>query len=118
MDVTNNPNADALPVYSFRGLLFKSERRFTLLPEGLLVEMGCRRVLVAYSDIASAKLYQVASTGGGAIDRCDLETRGRSIRLQSMHLAGPASLRESIRISGGRPPWPHQFQPASATPNH
>jgi hypothetical protein len=80
--------------YAFRSLLFRPERRFTLTPGGLLVETGRRRLQIPYGDIASAQLYQVDLSSVGPVDRCDLRTPTRTIRLQSAHVAGPARLQD------------------------
>jgi hypothetical protein len=80
--------------YAFRSLLFRRERRFTLTPGGLLVETGHRRLQIPYGDIVSAQLYQVDLSSVGPVDRCDLRTPTRTIRLQSAHVAGPAILQD------------------------
>jgi hypothetical protein len=86
--------AGALPVYTFRSNLFRSERRFTLTSEGLLVESRRRRALILYRDIASVQLHQVDIRATGPVDRCGLRAHGRTIRLQSAHVAGPANLQD------------------------
>lgn len=86
--------ACASPVYAFRSLLFLPERRFTLMPEGLLVEDRKRRALIRYHDITGVQLHQVDIRATGPIDRCRLRWRGPTIRLQSAHVVGPARLED------------------------
>ena len=86
--------ADTLLFYAFRGPLFRPERRFTLMPEGLLVQSGQRRDLIPYGDATSVQMHQVDIRAIGPVDRCILRARGRSIRLQSAHVAGPAHLQD------------------------
>jgi hypothetical protein len=86
--------SDALPVYAFRSLLFRPERRFTLMPEGLLVESRKRRALLPYRDITSVQLHQVDIRATGPVDRCRLRGQGPTVRLQSAHVAGPAQLQD------------------------
>lgn len=82
------------PTYAFRGLLSKPEQRFTLASDGLLVETGHQRVAIRYAEFTRAHLYQVDLTEVGPVDRCDLRARGRTVRLQSAHVAGPARLQD------------------------
>jgi len=85
---------EASPVYAFRSLLFRPERRFTLMPEGLLVESRKRRTLILYRDITSVQLHQVDIRATGPVDRCRLRGHGPTVRLQSAHVAGPAQLQD------------------------
>lgn len=86
--------ACALLVYAFRSLLFLPERRFTLMPEGLLMESRKRRALIRYRDITSVQLHQVDIRATGPVDRCRLRGQGPTVRLQSAHVEGPARLQD------------------------
>ncbi len=87
-------DASATLSYAFRGLLFRPERHFTLMPQGLLINSRGRHALVRYCDITSVQLHQVDIRTIGPVDRCRLRGRGVTIRLQSAHVAGPAQLQD------------------------
>jgi hypothetical protein len=72
--------------YSFRSLLFRSERKFLLAPDGFVADGRT----FAYSDVSRILLYQVRAQDGKMFDRCKLRVGGRTVLLQSMHVAGMA----------------------------
>ena len=94
MGITLGPPSAALLSYTFRHLLFRSEQRFTLQPDALLVETKQQIRLIPYVDIKAVTLYQVNLNGLGSVERCDLRTMKLRMRLQSAHVAGPARLQD------------------------
>lgn len=70
--------------YSFRSLLFRSERDFLLTPDGFVADGRT----IAYDDVDRALLYQVRAQDGEMFDRCKLRVGSRTVLLQSMHVAG------------------------------
>jgi hypothetical protein len=91
---TDAPRLD----YSFRSLLFRSERKFLLAPDGFVADGRT----FAYKDVSRVLLYQVRAQDGAMFDRCKLRVGGRTILLQSMHVAGMAKVED-------RKAWYHPF---------
>lgn len=88
------PDASVRSSYASRSILFRPEKSFTLMAEGIVVGRPGHDEVLAYHDIDFVHLYQVHAPPLGMIDRCKLRAGRKTIRLQSAHVAGPANLQD------------------------